>query len=221
MAQEWMAELVKSGWLDIAKVVLPSSAISSLMTIGWNSWRDARLRRTDRKDTALSVALSLESYARTCRKMMHRAEWASNSAMQTQSYDSIRSVELPVFSFPEKLEWKWLSTKVTSGLREFPAVIHSTRNFLDSVWEYGDPLEFCEEVAFESAKAAKRALELARMTRRKYGVVAWQPGGIDSNLHNELSEHISRTEESRRKLRERRDQFMSDLKAEKALVENK
>lgn len=219
MAQEWMVELAKISWPDIVKVVLPSSAISSFITIGWNTWRDATLRRTDRKDTALSIALSLESYARTCMAMLHRADWASRSATQTQSYDSIRGVKIPELSYPDKLEWKWLSTELTSELREFPATLHSTGNFLSSVWEYGDPLEFCEQVAFESAKAAKRALELARMTRRKYGVVAWKPGAIDSDLEKDLSDHISRAEERRRGLRERHQQFMSDLNAEKTLME--
>lgn len=149
MAQEWMTELAKGGWLDILKVVLPSSAISALITIVWNARRDARLRRTDRKEAALLVALALESNARMCMAMLHRADWASRSATQTQSYDSINGVKLPEFSFPEKLEWKWLSTKVTSELREFPATLHSTRESLGSVREYGDPLTFCEEVAFK------------------------------------------------------------------------
>ncbi|WP_207005360.1 hypothetical protein [Trinickia mobilis] len=221
MAQEWLEYLKESGWLDVLKVVGPSSVISVIISIGWNAWRDAGQRKGDRKEAALSVALSLESYARICRAMMHRADWASDEAMRTNSYQPISGVKLPDFSFPDKLEWKWLKHKVTSELREFPATLHSTREFLGSVGEYGDPMELCDEVEFECAKAAKQALELARMTRRKHGAVPWKPGAKDSDLERELSDYITRSEEKRRTLRERHKQFAADLKAENALTDQK
>lgn len=217
----WLEYLKQSGWLDVLKVVGPSSVISAAISIGWSAWRDAGQRKADRKDTALSVALSLEGYARSCRAMMHRADWASDQAMRTQSYQPISGVKLPDFSFPEKIDWKWLKHKVTSELREFPATLHSTREFLSSVWEYGDPIEFCDEVEFECAKAAKQALELARITRLKHGVVQWKPGAKDSDLERELSDYIARSEEKRKTLRERHKQFATDLKAETALIDQK
>ncbi|MFL9910453.1 hypothetical protein [Paraburkholderia sp. RL17-337-BIB-A] len=74
---------------------------------------------------------------------------------------------------------------------------------------------------FECAKAAKQALELARMTRRNYGVVQWKPGAKDSDLERELSDYITRSEEKRRTLRERHKQFAADLKLETAPTDQK
>jgi hypothetical protein len=221
MVQEWFVNLKQIDWLDTAKVVGISSVVSSVVAIGWSALKDAGARKRQRRDTALDVAVSLESYARSCRSMMHRAEWATEKAARTHSYDAIRDVKLPEFAFPEKIEWKWLKHKVTSELREFPAAIHAGREYLGSVREYSDPAEICEAVAFECARAAKEALTLARATRRKHGAAPWKPGAKDSNLERELSDFITRSEQQRKTLRERHKQFMTELVAETELVEQK
>jgi hypothetical protein len=48
----WLEYLKQSGWLDVLKVVGPSSVISAAISIGWSAWRDAGQRRADRKVTA-------------------------------------------------------------------------------------------------------------------------------------------------------------------------
>ncbi len=89
---------------------------------------------------------------------------------------------IPDFSFPDKIEWERLKHKVASELREFPAALHSTREYLGAVRESGDPIEVCDEAELESAKAAMQALELALITFWKHSIVPWKPGAKDSDL---------------------------------------
>ncbi|MFM0564630.1 hypothetical protein PQQ80_32950, partial [Paraburkholderia sediminicola] len=53
------------------------------ITLAWISARDARERKRQRRDTALELALSLESYARTCRTMRSVGRSAKAAAAGT------------------------------------------------------------------------------------------------------------------------------------------
>lgn len=83
---------------------------------------------------------------------------------------------LPSFLFPETVQWRQFSHKVVSELRDFPARVHAGREELSGFAVYGDLAVFCAEVTFESAKAARDALSLARETRKKHGCVPWRSG---------------------------------------------
>ncbi|MFM0095639.1 hypothetical protein PQQ87_08500 [Paraburkholderia nemoris] len=207
--------------MDLLKVAGVAGLVSSVVSLFWNEIKDGRARKRDARHAALTAALSLERYARDARLMMHRADWAAQEAGRTMSYDPIKGVTLPEFTFPETIEWKWLKHKVTSQLREFPASLHSTRQFLYAEWEFGDPIEVCGEVEFECAKAAKEALDLARLTREKHGVAPWKPGVQDSDLENYLTQFIEETAAKREAFRERQRQMMADLTAETALIDQK
>src|SRR5579871_4834880 len=142
MALQWMGYLKQSGWMDLLKVGGIASIISSVITLGWNGVREARATRREVRHVALTVAISLESYARDARLMMHRADWARQEAAREQRYDPLKGVSVVEFTFPEPIDWKWLNHKVASQLREFPATLHSVRQSLAAEWEYGDPLDW-------------------------------------------------------------------------------
>jgi hypothetical protein len=219
MELQWIGYLKQSGWMDLLKIGGVAGIVSSVATLVWNEVRDGRARRLEARHVALTAALSLEQYARDARLMMHRAVWAAHEAARTQSYDPIKRVMLPELVFPESIDWKWLKHKATSRLREFPPSLHSTRQFLYAEWEYGDPIEFCAEVEFESAKAAMQALDLSRMTRAAHGVAPWAPGAQDSDLEKELRQFIEDQRIKRERVRESRRLFMADLLAEKTLLD--
>jgi len=129
--------------------------------------------------------------------MMHRADWARAELARSGNSDAAKSAMLPPFSFPERIQWTRLSHRVVSELRDFPANVHAGRSDLDSFAEFGDPSAYCEEVSFESAKAARDALVLARETRKKHGCVPWRPGAKDADLTRELMTFISTANEKR------------------------
>ncbi|MGU7785041.1 hypothetical protein [Burkholderia sp. PU8-34] len=150
--------------------------------------------------------------------MMHRADWAAQEAARTQSCEPLKNLTLPEFTYPESIDWKSLKHRVTSQLREFPALLHSTRQSLSAVWEYCDPLEYCAEVEFESAKAAKQALGLSRITRAKHSVAPWMPGKQDSDLEKDLSQFIAEQSAKREAFKAKQRKAMVDLMAEEALL---
>lgn len=198
MTPVWFDVVRQFDWQGALRVALPSGVISSIVAIGWNSCRDRRDHRRERRNAALEVALSLEKYVRTCRAMMHRADWASKDTIRTNSGQPVHGVQVPDFTYPA-VEWKWLDHKITSVLRDFPATVHYAREYATSTWEYAPVPEVCDELAFECAKLAKRALELSRLTRRKHGAAAWHPGAAEADLERELDERVA-ARESRRKM---------------------
>ncbi|MDR6413249.1 UNVERIFIED_ORG: hypothetical protein ABIC62_006684 [Burkholderia sp. 1595] len=185
-------------------LALTSGAVGSVITLAWISARDARERSRQRRDAALELALSLESYARTCRTMMHKAAWAASAPVGPMSGDASQGVAIPVFTYPDKFRWHVLSRKVISELREYPASMYAAREYVEAFREFGEPHDLCGQVEYECAKAAMAALALARTTRRRHGAATWKPGAKDSAMERELSDFIANAEEKRKAWLERR-----------------
>jgi hypothetical protein len=201
---QWQAQLQQLpvlfrqiDWPNWLAIVGTSSAISSVVVLLMQGLRQCVLRRRERRDAALDVAISLEGYARVCRAMMHRAEWARDQASRSEGGEPSKSVMLPAFLYPDSLQWRRLRHRTVAELRDFPARIHASREDLMSFAEYADRLVVYSEVALESAKGARDALTLARTTRKKYGCVSWRPAGNDADLSRDLDDFIAVAQEKR------------------------
>jgi hypothetical protein len=203
MPQEWLEHLQRLSWNTPITLTLASAAVGSVTTLAWISARDFRDGRRQRRNTALELALSLESYARTCRTMMHKAAWAAAEPV-VMSREASKGVSIPVFAYPDRLQWHVLGRKVISELREYPATVHAAREHVEAFREFGEPVDICGQVECECAKAAMSALALARATRRRHGVTKWKPGAKDSAMERELSDFIANAEEKRKASLERR-----------------
>lgn len=193
---------------------LASSAIGSVITLAWIHARDVREYRSQRRDTALELALSLESYARTCRTMMHKAAWAAAVPTGSMNREAITTVSVAAFAYPDKLRWNVLSRKVVSELREYPAAVHATREYVEAFREFGEPIDLCGLVQYECAKTAMAALALARTTRRRHGAATWKPGAKDSAMERELSDFIKNAEEERKTSLQRRAESVTSRRAD-------
>jgi hypothetical protein len=210
MRQEWFEFLQRTSWSGPIALALASSAAGSAITLSWISAKEVADRRRQRRDTALELALSLESYARTCRTMMHKAVWAAAESARPSGSDAAKAVSIPGFAFPDKVQWRVLSRKVVSELREYPATVHAAREYIEAFRAFGNSNELCGQVEYECAKAAKVALALARATRRRHGAATWKPGARDSALERELVDFIATAEEKRKaSLRERTPSVVS------------
>jgi hypothetical protein len=198
MQQEWFEYLQRFSWNTPIALAVASSAVGSAVALAWISARDVRERRRQRHDTALELALSLESYARTCRTMMHKAAWAAAASTGPVTHEATSTVTIPAFAYSDKLRWHVLSRKVVSELREYPATVHAAREYVEAFREFGEPVDLCAQVQYESAKAAIAAITLARTTRRRHRAAAWKPGAKDSPLERELSDFIANAEEKRK-----------------------
>ncbi len=214
MRQEWLEYLPSIRWDASLTLTLASAAVGSIVTLAWISARNFRERKRQRRDTALEAAMSLESYARSCRTMMHKAAWASKASKGPVSRDAAATVSIVAFAYPEKIQWDVLSHKVVSELREYPAVVHATRQHVEAFREFGEPIEVCGQVEYECAKAAMAALALARSTRRRHGAPTWKPGARDSAIGRELSDFIASAEEKRKASLERRTEFSFDRRTD-------
>jgi hypothetical protein len=214
MRQEWLEYLQRVDWNTPVTLALTSAAVGSVITLTWISVRDARERKRQRRDTALELALSLESYARTCRTMMHKATWAAAEPVDPMNREASKGVSIPAFAYPDRLHWHVLSRKVISELREYPATVHAAREYVEAFREFGEPIDLCGQVEYECAKAAMAALALARATRRRHGAARWKPGAKDSALERELSDFIANAEEKRKESLERRMESTVDRRVD-------
>ncbi|MGU7774711.1 hypothetical protein ACV229_31625 [Burkholderia sp. MR1-5-21] len=120
------------------------------------------------------------------------------------SYEASKAVSIPAFGYPDKVHWHVLSRSVISELREYPATVHSASEYVHAYREFSEPIDLCDQVEYECAKAASYALALARATRRRHGAATWKPGAKDSAMERELSEFIKSAEEKRKASLERR-----------------
>jgi len=204
MHQQWLEYLQRFSWNTPLALALASGAVGSVITLAWISARDFSERRRQRRDSALELALALESYARTCRTMMHKAAWAAAEPAGPMSRETTRTVSIAPFSYPDKVRWEVLSRKAVSELREYPATVHGAREHVEAFREFGELIDLCGQVEYESAKAALAALALARTTRRRHGAAKWRPGAKDSAMERELSDFVVNAEEKRRASLERR-----------------
>jgi hypothetical protein len=214
MHQEWLDYVRRIDLNAPLTLVIAAAAVSSVITLTWVSARDARARKGQRRDTALELALSLESYARACRTMMHKASWAASQPIGAMSREASSAVSIPTFAYPEKLEWRVMSRRATSELREFPATVHAAREHIEAFREFGDPLDLCEQVEYECAKVATAALALARTTRRRHSAARWKPGAKDASLDRELNDFIVSAEEKRKVSLERRSEPPTDRRVD-------
>ncbi|MEX3952766.1 hypothetical protein AB4Y40_34050 [Paraburkholderia sp. EG287B] len=201
MLQEWLF-FPRLGWNTPITLALTSATVGSVVTLVWIAARDGRERRRHRRDTSLELALALESYARTCRTMMHKAAWAASEPVGPAIREASKGVSVPAFAYPDKLRWDVLSRGLVSELREYPATAHAAREYVEAFREFGEPIDFCGQVEIECAKAARGALALARTTRRRHGAATWKPGARDSAMERELSDFIAIAEEKRKQLLE-------------------
>ncbi|MGT2476526.1 hypothetical protein [Paraburkholderia terrae] len=218
MQQEWLEYLQRFSSNTSIGLAVASSAVGSVVTLAWISARDIRERRRQRHDTALELALSLESYARTCRTMIHKAGWAATEPALSMTHEAAKTVCIPAFAYPDNLRWHVMSRKVVSELREYPATVHAAREHVEAFREFGEPVDLCGEVQYESAKAAIAALALARATRRRHGVATWKPGAKDSAMERELSDFIANAEEKRKASLERRAESATGRRSDAQLV---
>jgi hypothetical protein len=199
-------------------MALASGAVASVTTLAWIAAKDAGERRRRRRDTALELALSLESYARTCRTMMHKAAWAASEPDGPRSRDAGKAVSIPVFAYPDKLRWDVFSHKAISELREYPATVHAAGEHVEAFREFGEPADVCSQVEYECAKAARSALALARVTRRRHGIATWKPGARDSAMERELADFIANAEEARKASLEHRMEEAAGRRADAHLL---
>jgi hypothetical protein len=219
MRPEWLEHLQQFSWNTPATLALTSAAVGSVVSVVWISIRDASAHKRQRHDTTLEVALSLESYARTCRTMMHKAAWAASTPASAVSSETSNSVSIPTFAYPDKLHWLILSRSVVSELREFPATVHAAREHVESFRDYGEPTDLFAQVEYECAKAAKSALTLARATRRRHRATKWKPGVKDSAMELELSDFIANAEEKHKASLEQRRDFTTGPQAKAPSLE--
>jgi hypothetical protein len=217
MWQESLDYFQRLGWNPSLTLALTSAAVASVTTLAWLSARDLKECKRERRDTALELSLSLESYARTCRTMMHKAAWAAAQPAGSGVREAGKSVTIPAFTYPDMLKWHVLRRKVISELREYPATVHAAREYVEAFREFGEPIDLCGQVEYECAKAAMAALALARATRRRHGAAAWKPGAKDSAMERELSDFITNAEEERKASLERRAESSVGLSGEAQL----
>ncbi|WP_277182800.1 hypothetical protein [Caballeronia sp. BR00000012568055] len=201
------AFLTQVDWPKWLAIVGTASVVSSIVVLLMQGARNRVIGKRERSDAALEIAMSLEAYARACRSMIHRADWARNEVERTEHRDAVKTVALPAFLYPENIQWRQFSQRVVSELRDFPARVHAGREELKAFAEFGDPAAFCVEVSLESAKAARDALALARQARKKHGCVAWRPGAKDADLDRELTDLLARAEKARQARRDRAGAF--------------
>src|SRR5258707_15089551 len=101
MRQEWLEYLQLVSWNNPIALALASSLVGSVVTLAWISARNVRERRSHRRETALELALSLESYARTCRTMMHKAAWAATEPADSMGREAVKTVSVAAFGYPD------------------------------------------------------------------------------------------------------------------------
>ena len=195
------------------KLVAGSSVVASITTGVIGSVGRRREKERSARSTALTAALSLQTYAAACQTMMYDACGSANEAAHLCSYEPIEGIDLPKFAFPDGMEWKTIDHATEVDLREFEGWIKTVRQKMSDETQHGDPLDYVAEVEYKCTVVGLRALELARETRRREKVPEWRPAEESANLEADLQQHRTDLEERRRKQALRNLEMMRHFEA--------
>lgn len=191
-----------------AKLVAGSSVVASITTGLIGSVGRRRDKERSARSTALTAALSLETYAAACRTMMYEAIAGAAEAARQASYDPVEGIDLPKFVFPDGMEWKTVDHATEVDLREFEGWTKAVRRKMADDTQHGDPLEYVAEVEYRCTTVGLRALELARETRRREKVPARRQTEENANLEAELQQQRKLLDERREEQAQRNLQIM-------------
>ncbi len=195
------------------KLVAGSSVVASITTGVIGSVGRRREKERSARSTALTAALSLQTYAAACQTMMYDASVSADEATHRCSYEPTEGIDLPKFAFPDGMEWKTIDHATEVDLREFEGWIKAVHQRMSDETQHGDPLDYVAEVEYRCTVVGLRALELASETRRREKVPEWRPAEENANLEADLQQHRADMEERRQKQALRNLKMMRQLEA--------
>jgi hypothetical protein len=205
-----VAEKMGFNWQVYAKLfavsVLSASVVSTLINAYFNSRKEARDHRREAAAAAASAVQALEAYYCTAARMIVDADISQEEVLRGESSSS--GIGLPKFDYPEDIDWKWLTPKIASRLRGFPAAREAAQRHLAMEWEHSLPPDHLSDIAVECAVLANKAWALAQSVRADHrlgeAVLDDHDGYIPDLIARTLREReeaISRMADQNRKMR--------------------
>jgi hypothetical protein len=145
--------------------------------------KDRRERDRESLLAALLAVEELEGYVRTCVQMIYTDSEAQQEAVRRNSYDPLKPVRLPPFSYSTEIQWKWLPKNVAAQLREFPNAHQETVHYIRHSAEFGDPIGTCDDIPLGCARLGEQAWKLAAAVRERWEL---PPAPVHQHRENAL-----------------------------------
>lgn len=171
--------------------VLSSAVVSAVLTQGLVWFKEWRQRKGIARDTALSVAVELERYSRTCVHALMSLEYAIEEAVRRSSHDPVYNHPIPDFVSQVSVSSRELDMKFLVKLRELPDAIEAAKRQTSSNFEYDDPTEIAVRKVWDMARLARRAWVLAIEVRKHYDLDAPESHERNWNMHVEIQRVLS------------------------------
>ncbi|MCG5077824.1 hypothetical protein [Paraburkholderia tagetis] len=183
-------------WLKIAaSSAVIGSVVSSVINGLFARGKDRRERDRESFLAALLAVEELEGYMRACVQMIYTDSEAQAEASRYVSYEPLRQVRLPAFSYPNEIQWKWLPKDTAAQLREFPNAHREIAQYIRNSSEFDDPFGTCDEVTLGCARLGMQAWELAAKVRYRSGLPTAQLHQHGGDALKTLSDRVLQYEQ--------------------------
>ena len=156
-------------WHELLSAAIAGGAITALATLTWN-WASERRREKDAAQyLAIQIAFLLEGYALRCAEGVIKHELSDDSGGQAGR--AIGKIPDPP-KFPESDAYKFLDRGLINDVFEFPQLQQMYAEEAWTLYDVGasDTEEYMDAIKKRTITMGVRALEVAQIVRRQYGL---------------------------------------------------
>jgi hypothetical protein len=185
-------------WLAVALV---AGVISAIVNVACNvlarrreATRNVAARIHAERHTALTVAITLEDFARRCQATINRAD---RTDLLEQQHVRLGDIELPPFTFASDIQWRDLDAGKASYLRAFDANATYSADLIRSNDQCSNVAEFVANIKGHCAELGRRAWLMAAELREENELRAVEDHDCVIEFDAALSQYSSWKERQR------------------------
>ena len=172
-------------------LVLGSSVLAVAVTQGFTVVRDMFARNKTADYSALYLAMSLESYGRSCSELLSESEMSlASEGNAGRHHGSLIDMPDP----PTTVDWRALGIDITAEALALPVLIATTNSTIKSLWDISEEESALVELHEAAAEIGLQCFDLARSVREKRSIpplVLNQRWNAFSHLNDKQSEYAS------------------------------
>lgn len=163
-----------TGWTfaaDALKLLIAPAIVSTLVTLAVAYFKERQTKALDLSQSAWEVCQTLERYAIACSRLVQDVKYSEGLYNARQAEFSSDCGGLPVFEFPEAINWRAFTGPDSYQIREFEMAYSATKRYIDLPHEDDDHLPGSLEILrVEAAKLGLDAWRLAKEVRTKHSL---------------------------------------------------
>lgn len=153
------------------KFLVAPAIVSTLVTLAVTYFKERQTKALDLSQSAWEVCQTLERYAIACSRLVEDVRYSQGLYNAGQVEFASDCGGLPIFEFPEAINWRAFKGPDSYQIREFETAYSATKRYIDLPHEDDEQLPGSLEILrVEAAKLGLDAWRLAKEVRTKHSL---------------------------------------------------